>query len=65
VLLWGGDLSKFEDEVIQKVFNSKDGHWEKGWRKAQGAHRNTLTRSFLTKDVKCTLHAKPLGVSKT
>jgi hypothetical protein len=42
----------------------EDGDWEKGWREACGAHHNTWTRSYLTRDVSRTLHAKPLGVSK-
>jgi hypothetical protein len=43
----------------------EDGNREKGWWEAHRAHHNTWTRSYLMTDVRRTLHAKPLGVSKT
>jgi hypothetical protein len=44
----------------------EDGNWGKGWREAR--ERDiicTWTRSYLKTDVRCALHAKTPGVSKT
>jgi hypothetical protein len=46
-------------------YQKEDGNQGKGWCEARGAHYNTWMRSYLMTDVSRTLHAKPLGVSKT
>jgi hypothetical protein len=49
---------------LARVTYQKHGIRGKGRWEASGAHHNSWTRSYLMTDVSCTLHAKPLGVSK-